>query len=504
MKLPFKVLALCLVASLHSPLMAQKGKLPEQVVSKQEAEKHLRYLADDALMGRKTGTPGNDSAAHYIARQFKAYGLTPLPGQNSFMQPIELALISPSPNTYCIVAGDTLRNGKDLVSLSKSTFDGSAPLVLAGFGLAEDGLDDYKDLDVKGKIVVVRVGSPSSKGPMQEMQLAGRKRELAKQKGAVGLIELYQSPFPWQQIAGYFSGAKYEVVKKEKGEENGIAHIWTNHERFKKMLSEGSATPTAHIFIPEPVIKKLPSQNVAGMVQGHDRKLRQEYVILSAHYDHVGTGMRAGAGASEEDTIFNGARDNAMGTVALLTAAKAMAKQKPARSVIFLALTGEEIGMIGSSYYAENPLVPLNKTVFALNADGAGYNDTTLVTVIGLDRTSAEPLLRQAASDVGLKAITDPVPEQNLFDRSDNVSFAKKGIPAPNFAPGMSAFDDEIMKYYHNAKDEADTMNFDYLIKYSRAFARAGRLIADHKGTHTWRKGDKYEEAGHTLYGTAQ
>jgi Zn-dependent M28 family amino/carboxypeptidase len=189
-----------------------------------------------------------------------------------------------------------------------------------------------------------------------------------------------------------------------------------------------------------------------------------------------------------------------MGTAAILHAAAALSKKKPLRSIIFLAVTGEEVGLLGSKYYAENPVIPLNKVIFNLNTDGAGYNSTKHISVIGWGRTGVDSLISQATRKVGLDVFKNPAAEQNLFDRSDNVSFAAKGVPALTFSPGFDAFDEEIAKYYHQVGDEADSVDKAYLLKFSQSLAYLARLIADNQVLPKWVKGDKYEEAGLKLY----
>lgn len=242
------------------------------------------------------------------------------------------------------------------------------------------------------------------------------------------------------------------------------------------------------------------SRNVIGVVRGADPVLRDEYVLLTAHFDHLGT--RPNTTEASVDSIYNGARDNAMGTVAVLAAARAFAEAPPRRSILFLTPTAEEMGLIGSRYFAEHPLVPLRQIVFNLNVDTGGYSDTSAVTVIGLNRTSAEPLIERGAAAFGLDAILDPAPEQNLFDRSDNVNFAARGIPAPTFSPGFRAFSDPgVANYYHQVTDEVDDFDFAYLLRFAQAYVRTARLIADNPEKPQWAPGDKYEEAGRTLYG---
>jgi aminopeptidase YwaD len=242
----------------------------------------------------------------------------------------------------------------------------------------------------------------------------------------------------------------------------------------------------------------LKTQNVVGIIDGTDPLLKDEYVIVMAHYDHVGARRTV---AALTDTIYNGARDNAMGVVALMHVAEAFSKVPTRRSVIILPVSAEEIGLLGSRHYIEHPVVPLDKTVYVSNIDGAGYNTTEAVTVIGLNRTTAKPYFEAAGAAFGLAVLDDPAPEQGLFNRSDNVNFASRGVPAPTFSAGFTAFDTEIMKYYHQPADQADEhFDFDYLHRYVQVFVHATRLIADADERIVWTPGDTYEAAFHSLY----
>ncbi len=159
------------------------------------------------------------------------------------------------------------------------------------------------------------------------------------------------------------------------------------------------------------------------------------------------------------------------------------------------------MGLLGSQWYAENPLIPLEKTIFNFNTDGAGYDDITGISLIGANRTGIDPQVEAAASAFGKKVINDPAPEQGLFDRSDNVSFAAKGVPALSFSPGITGFSDELFKYYHQVTDNPETINMAYLKEYCQAFTLAARLIANRDTRPYWVDGDKYREAGDKLYG---
>lgn len=239
------------------------------------------------------------------------------------------------------------------------------------------------------------------------------------------------------------------------------------------------------------------SQNVIGLIEGTDPALKEEYILLSAHYDHVGVGPAT----AEGDSIYNGARDNAVGVATIMAAGKYFAENPPRRSVMLAAWTAEELGLVGSKFFVENPLVPLDQIVFNINIDGAGYNDTTKVTVVGLERTGAESLFESAAGAFGLEAIPSPVPELNLFNRSDNVHFARQGIPAPTFSPGFTAFDEEIAYYYHQPTDESNTLDFEYVTRYTHAYILAAEKIANADNAPFWKPGDEYEKAGIELYG---
>ncbi len=279
-----------------------------------------------------------------------------------------------------------------------------------------------------------------------------------------------------------------------------IIYGWINasSDEFLKPIIKGKAN--AKLKTDSYQKRTITAQNVVGIVEGTDPELKEEYILVTAHYDHIGTGKDGGASFSPEDSIFNGARDNAMGTVALLSAAKAISEKPVKRSVLFLALTGEEMGLLGSAYYADNPVIPLEKTVFNLNNDGAGYNTTEAVSVIGFGRTGTDELVTDSVKKFDLGVIENPVPQLGLYDRSDNVSFARKGIPAINFAPGVIDFDAALQQNYHQVTDEADSLDFDYVLQFCRSFAHTLRNIANSDQKPWWVEGDKYEKAGKRLY----
>lgn len=467
-----------------------------QTVTQPEVEQHIRFLASDELQGRDTGSPELRIAARYIAEYFRQHGIKPVNGMENYFQDVPLQK-NTAPKSGTIGLGENSYNLKDdflLISGDNAQLSGSIAYLNYG------GEEDIAKADVQGKIVVVRAGKPGDSSPQSWFYSSREKRKALTEKGAAAIIELYNNPqLPWRILANYLGGDQIQLGEEEitPDEAAAIPHIWlqdADNSKVKELARAKKLKGT--ISIEGKQDRRFHSQNVLGMIEGTDPELKNEYVLLSAHYDHVGVKT----GSTEADTIFNGARDNAVGTAAIMLAGKYFAENPPKRSVIIAAWTAEEKGLLGSSWYSEHPAVPLNQTIYNLNIDGAGYNDTTRVTVIGLERTTAEEDLKAAADAFNLEAIQDPASEQNLFDRSDNVNFAKKGVPAPTFSPGFTAFDEEIMRYYHQVEDNPETLNFSYLTQYSRAFTLAAKKIANGEQAPRWREGDKYEAAGKSLY----
>ena len=485
----------CLFLSISS-LQAQQSSISNirATVEQPEVETHIRLLASDELAGRDVGSVGLDIAARYLAASFRSWGLKPLPGLNGYMQNVPFREIS-APNqgqlklgdqTFKLNEGFLVREGKDGVVQGQA--------VVLDYGVDSE----LKPEQVKGKWVIVRAGKDKDSSPQVQYFASIEKQQKLQEMGALGLIELYNNPqMPWEQISHYLTGKQLQPAKEQAdANQSNLPIIWVNDTKASLRESLKKKKQVAvNLSIQGKTDRQITSPNVLAVVEGTDPTLKEEYVLLSAHYDHVGIGSPVNG-----DSIYNGARDNAIGTTALMMAAEYFAKHPPKRSILIAAWTAEEKGLLGSRWFVEHPPIPLNKLVYNLNIDGAGYNDTTKVTVIGLERTEAESDLVAAAQAFGLEAIKDPVPEQNLFDRSDNVHFAKVGIPAPTYSQGVTAFDAEIMKYYHQPADEAESLNFNYVTRYIQSFILAAEKIASAPKAPFWRKGDKYEQAGNTLY----
>ena len=492
-----KLLSTLTAALCVSMIFAQSDiEKTKETVKKSNIEGHIYFLADDLLKGRATGTPELKIAASYLANTLRGYGVKPNPKTGNYYQEVKLKRVSP-PSDVIIQINDTKINDYALIFPSPVSVQNDA--LFLNYGLA----DDYAEKNVNGKIIVIKAGGPDTKDARAAFGLRSDKQKLAKENGVAAIIELLDTDENmWGFISHNFNEAKLMVAENQEGEDDKsyddqIAHIWALDIDGVMAKELGSSkTLTAKVSLSEKEEEIVLSQNVIGVVEGTDETLKDEYIIYSAHYDHVGIGTPDETG----DTIYNGARDNAIGTTTVLSMAENLAKYPTKRSALFILFTGEEKGLLGSEFYVENPVLPLNQMVYCFNSDNGGYNDTSLATIIGLTRTTAEKNISAAATTFGLNAIEDPAKEQGLFDRSDNVNFAKKGIPAPTFSLGFKSFDGDVTKYYHRPGDEADTLDYDYLFKFFSAYVLAGRQIGNDPLTPTWVAGDKYEAAGNTLY----
>jgi len=469
-----------------------------------EIETHIRFLASDELMGRETGEPGNNIAAAYIAAFFQGNGLRQVEGADGYYQKIPFVMFNAPKSASMTWEGTTWTHGNEILFRQGAAGERKADAVFVEYGLIDEekGIDDYKGLDLEGKIVVANLGMPGMENPTEVFSLSAKKKAWVAERGAVGFIELYRlSSFPWKFIVPRLNRKSLQVADNSPDSPEGsLPYVWAEDKdaKFAKALKKKGSIKV-QMTNSGVVQENKGSQNVIAYVEGRDPQLKNEFILLTAHYDHVGTGSGGGR-ITETDSIFNGARDNAIGTAAIMTAANLMAANPPKRSVLFLAVTGEEKGMLGSRYYAEHPLIPLKNMVFNLNCDGAGYNDKSLVSVIGFNHVDMEELVKKGAEKFNLGVGGDVVPRQNLYDRSDNVSFASRGIPAINLSPGIKGFDQELMTYYHQVADEAESLDFDYVVRVCLSFAEVARILADMDDTPGWKPDSKYAKVGKELY----
>ena len=475
--------------STHLLLAQSESEKVNATVYKEDIESHIYFLASDELKGRETGSPELDIAASYIANFFRRYNVKPAGENQSYYQNVRLEETS-APEKVSLSINDMQFSDLGYLSVVNTRFEGDA--VFLGFGQEED----FESRELQGKLVIVKAGSPEKSDVRSSYYMSRKKRELAIQHGAAGIVEI-MSPdaSSWDRFMHYFNGPKSGLAKSE--EAGSFVHLWARNDDPEVWNKLGVSSAMDAKLAVEGISKKaVSSRNVIGYLEGTDPKLKEEIVIYSAHYDHVGIGKPN----AEMDSIYNGARDNAVGTATVLSLAENFSKYPTRRSALFILFTGEEKGLLGSKYYVENPTVPLQKVVYCFNSDNGGYNDTSKATIFGLNRTTVTPHILEAAEEFGLTAIDDPAPEQNLFDRSDNVSFAAKGIPSPTFSLGFTAFDEEINKYYHQVTDNPETLDYDYLVKFFKTYVLASRSIANDMKTPFWTKGDKYYETGVELY----
>jgi Zn-dependent M28 family amino/carboxypeptidase len=243
-------------------------------------------------------------------------------------------------------------------------------------------------------------------------------------------------------------------------------------------------------------------RNIIACIPGTDPVLRKQYIMLSAHYDHIGRADYPLEVDGKPDSIYNGARDNATGTAAVIAAARYFGNYPPRRSVLLACFTAEEEGEFGSEYYSDNPLVPLEQTVFDLNIDNAAYNTTNAICLFGLGRTSPDSLITKACLTYSLAVLAEP-PSLNLFERSDNFNFARYGMPAPCFSMGMKKWDAEIDRTYHRRDDNVDNMDLDYVVKFIRAYILSAQYIANDPVQPHWTTKDEFQKGWLKLYAPA-
>ncbi len=476
------VLATCLFKANYSNAQIERIN---QALNPLEAESHLRFLTADELRGRDTGTPELLIAGRYIAEQFRRSGLIPLGDtEGDYLQRVPLHTVKPPSKARVSMLEQEFNGGVDMVMVSGVNGVIKAPLVY----LAD--LQDYESADLKGRVVVTVLRDVRGSARSQDQV------KLIEEAGALGLIQVFGpgQRIPWQLILNFLNREGMSVGEIE--EEEGFPHVWVR-DSANVLVQQLREKADAAVSIEIDGIRKevIEAYNIIGKVEGTDPELKKEHLVMCAHYDHVGVQANEG-----QDSIYNGTRDNGIGTTGLINAAKYFGKYPPKRSIIIVALTGEEKGLLGSQYYVNDPKIPLEETVFAFNIDNSGYTGTDSITLLDTNRTNIDELVYQAAEEVGLGVMGDRIPNQNYYERSDQVSFAAKGVPAVNFKMAMAAFDERISKYYHQPNDEFDTVDLDYIHKYWKSYLRAAELIGNWEQRPYWVPGDKFEAAGKELY----
>lgn len=498
---------LCSLVALPALLLA--GAASAQTFSPERVRADVAFLADDLLEGRGTGTRGYDLAARFVAARFEALGFTP-GGNKGWYQDIAFVTASadPAKPSAVTINGVRMVTGEHVIigpTVAAEAIDQTAQAVFVGYGLEDKalGIDDYAGLDVKGKIVVYLNGMPDGLPSDIAATLNNKKSEVARLKGAIGAISVATPrtlvSTPWAKILHNSSLARMRWVHPDGrvDDPNGALRLsalidpMAAEALFKGSPLDGKlaamfadkTTRPKGFALATPVrverfskMDKVRSANVVGVLEGSDPMLKDEVVMLSAHLDHLGI-LPTG-----DDRIANGAMDNATGVATMLEAARAFVEtgKRPKRSIAFVALTGEEKGLFGSEYLAKYPL-PDRKLVANVNLDMPLLTyDFTDVVAFGAEHSTLGEAVGQAAGQMGVKLSPDPIPEENIFVRSDHYSFVKEGVPsvflATGFANGgekaLKDFDD---KHYHMASDDM-SLPIDWAA--AAKFARLNYLIA--------------------------
>ena len=531
---------------------AEKAATGSDFVPSPEAIKaHMTFLADDAMEGREAGTRGYDIAANYVAAQYALLGVKPAGDKTatgtSYQQHVPLLAFRPATDGSITLTGAdgaemSLKYGEDYLPNAQAQAADvalDAPLVFVGYGVVDPtrGRDDYAGLDVKGKIVVMLTGAPSAIQTEERAHLSSpnTKRTEAAKRGAIGVLTIpTTSSEKRRPFARGLAGMKeWRVIWRNAQDVGairapGAPALATISLAGAEKLFAGAATPLATILTqaetPEGAVKGFPlaskakvilkteiekreSSNVVGVIEGSDPTLKAQTVILSAHLDHIGIKEDAKPG---EDRINNGALDNASGVATLLEVARGFknTKMRPKRSIILLAVTGEEKGLVGSDYFANNPTVKKSDIAADVNLDmPVLLYPFTDVIAFGADRSTVGEAVKHAAGRVGVALSGDPMPEEGLFTRSDHYRFVEQGIPSVFLMTGFQnggekAFTTFLKTNYHHPGDDLNQpIDYQAAAKFALVNYEIARELANVPARPVWKKGDffgaAFAPAGH-------
>lgn len=468
----------CFVIALGSLVCAcaRRPSSPDSALNSTSGDRMLsdiRTLSSDEFEGRGPGSKGEELTIQYLQSQFRGAGLQPGNPDGTYLQAVRLVGITADPQMKLSLNGHGRSLGpkfqSDFVAWTKRMVDTSAvdgDIIFVGYGVQapEFQWDDFKGLNVRGKVLVVLINDPPVPDPQNPGQLDpkvfggkamtyyGRwtyKFEKAAELGAAGCLIVHQTDragYPWEVVRNSWSAEQFDLESPDKNMKRLALEGWVTQETADKLfrmagfdLAKLTASAATRDFRPVPLglrakitihnrLRTIDSHNVIARLTGSDPKLNDSYVIYTAHWDHFGIGPEVNG-----DRIYHGAIDNASGTAALLEIARAYKQLKtpPRRSILFLSVTAEEQGLLGSRYYAEHPLYPLARTAMDINMDGMNVHGRTRdIVVIGLGNSSLDEVVADAAREQGRTLKPDPEPEKGYFYRSDHFSLSKEGVPA--------------------------------------------------------------------------
>ena len=503
----------------------------------------VETLADDRMQGRETGTPGYDMASSFVAKRFHDIGLAPAGEDGGYFQAVPLLQATRIEDGARLVV---MRGGRSIALRFKDQFlpqanfntPGAAveaPAVFVGQGVHAPELqyDDFEGLDLRGKIAVLFSGAPARFDNDRRAFHASSREKLRAlaERGAIGAIfvstaedearspwargaENWQRPsmrlrapdgsaidtFPQLQVVANVSAAAADLVFADGPQT--AAQLFAAAREGKL---HGFDLPGTVAMDARSKIEPLESRNVVAQLPGSDAVLATQYVVFSAHLDHIGIGAPV-----DGDTINNGALDNALGVAIMLEAARSLheAPQAPKRSMLFVAVTGEEKGLLGAEWYATHPTVPQGSLVADINMDMPVLTaPTTDVVPIGVEHSSLQGVLEAAAKDIGVALSPDPFPEENVFVRSDQYAFIRTGVPAVYLTGGVISADKDKARdpklalryflrncYHQPCDDTSQPIQYDDAARLARLNARIGELVGDADERPTWNKGDFFAE----------
>lgn len=507
---------------------------------------HIKVLASDEFEGRAPGTKGEELSVKYITDQFKQIGLKPGNPNGTYTQEVPLAGIKSDPSMSFVVGDKTidLKYPDDFVAssarLQSEIKIERSDVVFVGYGVVapEYGWDDYKGLDVRGKTLLMLIGDPpipDSKDPskLDEKMFKGKamtyygrwtyKYEIAAQKGATAAVIIHETGpagYPYSVVKTSWGKENYEIDSPNKNMDAVEARSWITLDTAKKLLGDCgqdfdalkksaiskefrpvTLKTTANIDIKQQ-LRSFKSDNVIGKLEGNDPKLRDEYVIYSAHWDHLGRHPEL-----KGDQIFNGAIDNASGVASVLQLAAAFTKLNPPpkRSLLFMATTAEEAGLLGAKFYAEHPLYPLEKTLADINIDTLNpWGKTRDIEDLSNNNSTLDDLLAAAAKRNGRKMTPNSEPEKGTFFRADHFEFSKRGVPALYTGRGLDFIgkpagfgrqkkDDYTAHHYHQVSDEVDP-NWDLsgAVQDLQLLFEVGYQVANSDKFPAWKSGSEF------------
>lgn len=502
--------------------------------------RHIRVLANDSLLGRQPGSIGEDKTVAYIESQFKAMGVAPGNTDGTYIQKVPLVgiTVSNAPSMTFAKGSSTksLKWRDDFVAWTKHVAPAAtlskSEMVFVGYGTEapEFNWDDFKGVDVAGKTIVMLVNDPpladTSQFGGKRMTYYGRwtyKYEQAMKHKAAGALLVHETEaagYPFAVVQGRAS-EQFDLVTPDKNMSRAEVEGWITLDQAKALFTMAGqnfdslkASAATREFKPVPLgvtaslniqnkLRTVDSRNVVAKVEGSDPVLKDEYVVYSAHWDHFGVGEKVNG-----DSIYNGAYDNASGVASLLNIAGAFQamKTKPKRSILFLSVTAEEQGLLGSEYYGVTPIYPLAKTVANINMDEVNVTGiTTDLTVVGLGASELDDYAAAAAKEMGRTLRPDPEPEKGGYYRSDHFNFARHGVPAFNPGEGieyvgkpadfgMKTRENYVTNLYHKPQDEiSPSWDLSGGVKDLDLLLTIGYRVANASKFPEWRTGNEFK-----------